>query len=204
MELTGSRAKTRFSAERNEAKPMGRAVAFVVVAVLTVFLILRLATPSGRGQGTGEEREKGRRGEGENNAPITQSPNDPIAQRPNNPIQETPPNPIETPRNAERRTYEQTEEQRAPFYALLRNNYQYIIVVRPAPDDQAVLEIYMTTDDPYVSSELAQKEIAPNGTKYGFEKVRFYQPSISGSAERYRLDAEATTDRRGVWTTFRH
>ncbi len=181
---------------------MGRAVAFIVIAVLTVFLILRFATPLLLPQRGGEKSQL------PTDSP-TQSPNDPMTQKPNNPIAhrpDAPPTqpPIEPPRSTERRSYEQTEEQRAPFYALLRNNYQFIIMVRPAPDDQAVLEIYMTTDDPYVSSELAQKEIAPNGTKYGFEKVRFYQPNMSGSAERYRLDAEATVGRQGIWTTFRH
>ena len=195
---------------------MGRAAAFIAVAILTVFLILRFVSPVllNREQGIGNRRqgteEKRRRGEGEINSKPTpntstlaspQATQNSTTQRPNDPTTQ---HPIEPPRSAERRTYEQTEAQRMQFYQALRASFQYILVARPAPDDQAVLEIYMTVSDPYASSDIVQKVITPDASRNGFEKVRFFQPNQEGGAERYRLDAEATVDRQGVWTTFRH
>ncbi len=188
---------------------MGRAVAFLVIAVLTVFLILHFVSPvllkreegkGDRGQNTAAIQNPNAPLPQKTNDPMTSPPNSPLTQRPSDPIQ----NPIEPPRNTERRTYEQTEEQRKPFYQSLRSSFQYILVARPAPDDQAVLEIYMTVNDPYASSDIVQKVITSEASRNGFEKVRFFQPNRDGGAERYRLDAEATCERNGVWTTFRH
>ena len=187
---------------------MGRAAAFIAVAVLTVFLVLRFVSPALLNPQ--KEEKRGRERENNSNIPtaqMPQSPNNSMAQPLNVPIQNPKSeiqNSIEPPRSTERRSYEDIEAKRTQFYASLRASFQYILVARPAPDDQAVLEIYMTDTDPFAASDIVQKAIMPDASRNGFEKVRFFQPNSSGGAERYRLDAEATSDRSGVWTTFRH
>jgi hypothetical protein len=170
---------------------LGRAIAFVAIAALTVYLILRFATPAVLPNPAPDSSP--------NSAANSETVSPPVL----SPQPSLSTDPIAPPRTEERRQQEQTEARRAPFYVLLRQNFASIAAVRPAADDPATLEIYANIDDPRVSMEIVRLAMVPNGSKYGFERVRFYLPNAPGSVDRYRLDAEATVDKQGVWNTFR-
>lgn len=181
---------------------MGKAVVFLAVAALTVYLILRFASPASAPNPK------------QNPASVAVTPGGtapavlpaPSVRRDDvsAPTVSGSIDPITPPRTAERRAMEQTEAKRASFYALLLENFPYLVAVRPASDDAAVLEVFANVDDARISTEVVRLAVAPEATKYGFEKVRFYLPNSTGTADRFRLAAEANADNRGVWTTYQH
>ncbi len=108
------------------------------------------------------------------------------------------------PRTPEQQTRDTLEAQRAPFYNQIRQRFgPQLADVRPDPEDGADLDLYAANDDPQLLPQLLSQTIQPDAIRYGFRHVRFFVPNPPDEAERYRLDAEVTSDDQGNWQTFR-
>jgi hypothetical protein len=112
--------------------------------------------------------------------------------------------PIEPPKSAQARERETLESRRLPLYARLRQDLRgSLAAVRPSDDDAATLDLYAAQDTPGNTIALLNLALRDNVSYYGFNHIRFFAPNPAQSIERFRLDAEANSDRDGNWQTFK-
>jgi len=112
--------------------------------------------------------------------------------------------PIAPPRTEQEKEHDAIEKRRETLYGRLHQDLgTALVAVRPSDDDASTLELYAANAAPDTASVLLNFAFRANVTYYGFRHIRFYLPNPAGSIERFRLDAEASTDPSGNWQMFK-
>jgi hypothetical protein len=174
---------------------MGKAVLFILVAMLSGALVYSIIAP---------------RLLGSPNAPVaaqtTAAPSRaPVASAPPTPAPDAPPaesnhDPIPAPRTDAQKERESLEERRGVLYGRIRSEFsEYLTAYQPAPDDAAILELYASQSDLRLVDYLFQHIVVPDAYRFGFRKARLFLPNLTGIGQRFEHAAEATADESGRW-----
>jgi len=112
--------------------------------------------------------------------------------------------PIQPPRTDAEKERDALESRRAPLYARLHQDLgQSLLAVRPSDDDATTLDLYPAVDSQGSATAFLPVVLRANVAFYGFRHIRFFAANPAQSIERYRLDAEASSDASGNWNTFK-
>lgn len=168
---------------------MGRAIALALVAVGVALLVYWLAAPKPAPVPAIRS----------NPSPAVAPADPPSAHAPTDTSA-----PIDPPKSSAQREYESRESRRNALYARIRQEGgAYLTDATPDPDDPATLDLYTAQDNDALVDSFLNLIVRLDAYHYGFRHVRFFLPNPSGTAERFRMAAEAQPDASGAWQAFR-